>query len=77
MPRKAETKVGYEIARRREAKGWTQQELADAAELSQPYVSQVEAGTREPSLSVLRDLAKALGVTVDDLLREPEGPAST
>lgn len=74
MPRKGATEVGSAIARRREAKGWTQAQLAEAAGLSQPYVSQVEAGTREPSLVVLRDLAKALGVTVDELLRE-EGRA--
>ena len=46
----------------RKDRGLTQQQLADAAGLSQTAVSQWEAGVREPSWSAVRALAAALGV---------------
>ena len=72
MPRKGSAGIGRAVARLREAKGWSQQQLAEAAGLSQPYVSKVESGAREPSLVVVQALARALGVKVDELLREDE-----
>lgn len=52
----------------REYRGLTQQQLADAAGISKPYLSQIENGKRTGSATVLRSLAKALAVDVDDLL---------
>ena len=53
----------------REAKGWTQDELARKAKLTKPYISQLENGVRKnPSLPALQRLAKALGVPVAELL---------
>jgi len=53
----------------REAKGWTQDELARKAKLTKPYISQLENGVRKnPSLPALQRLAKALGVPVTELL---------
>jgi DNA-binding XRE family transcriptional regulator len=51
----------------REYRGLTQAELADAAGISIPYLSQIEARRRRPSTAVLRRLAQRLGVTIDDL----------
>jgi len=57
------------IRRRREAKRLTQEELAKKARISQPYLSQLEAGTyRNPGIETLKRLAKALGVRVTALL---------
>jgi transcriptional regulator with XRE-family HTH domain len=39
--------------------------------MSYTYVSNVENGKVDPSLSVLKRLAKALGVTVSTLVQEP------
>ena len=62
-------KLGITVRHLREAKGWTQVELADKAQVSQGLVSQLEAGMKKNpgALHVLR-LAKALGTTVEELL---------
>lgn len=47
----------------------TQEQLARRAKLSRSYLAAIEAGHRKnPSLDVLKRLAKALGVPVADLL---------
>ncbi len=57
------------IRQLRETKKLSQQELARKARVSQPYLSQLEAGTyRNPGIEILRRLAKALGVPVTELL---------
>jgi DNA-binding XRE family transcriptional regulator len=57
----------------REHRGMTQQQLAEAAVISEPYLSQLEAGRREASQRVIRRLARALRVDIDYLIRpEPE-----
>ena len=48
-------------------RGMTQQALADTCCVSKPYVSQLEAGSRLASQGVLRKLASALRVDLDDL----------
>ena len=49
-------------------RGLTQQALAAACGVSKPYVSQLEANTRLASQAVLRKLASALRVDLDDLV---------
>ena len=51
----------------RELRGLTATAVADAAGLSASYVSQIETGQREGSLSTMKAIAEALGVTLDDL----------
>ena len=47
----------------------TQEELAKKAKVTRDYISQLETGLRDnPSLPVLRRLAKALGVSAGELL---------
>jgi transcriptional regulator with XRE-family HTH domain len=47
----------------------TQEQLAKRAGLKQPYVSQLEKGTKKsPTLPALKRIAKALGVPVTELL---------
>lgn len=72
MTRRGAADIGAAVTRLREAKGWTQQRLAEEAGLSQPYVANVEAGRYGASLTVAQALAQALGVTVDALLKEGE-----
>lgn len=48
-------------------RGMTQQVLADSCGVSKPYISQLEAGSRLASQGVLRKLATALGLDLDDL----------
>jgi transcriptional regulator with XRE-family HTH domain len=58
--------VGEEVKRLRQAKGWTQEQLAVYAGSSQPTVNLLEAGKRNPSATTLEKLAQALGVEVAD-----------
>jgi len=61
----------------REHRGLSQQHLAEVAGIPKPYLSQLEAGRREASQRVIRRLAKALGVDLDDLIRpEPDDETS-
>lgn len=46
----------------------TQQELADRAGISKPYLSQIETGKRTGTAEVLAAIANALGVTLDELM---------
>jgi transcriptional regulator with XRE-family HTH domain len=50
-------------------RGLTQTQLAKRAKLPQSYIACLERGTRtNPSLAVLRRLAKALGTTIEELV---------
>ncbi|MGY0834451.1 helix-turn-helix domain-containing protein [Azospirillum argentinense] len=51
----------------RDHRGMTQAQLAEATGLKQAYVSQIEAGTRGGSVDVLKRIAEALRVDLDDL----------
>jgi DNA-binding XRE family transcriptional regulator len=46
----------------------TQQQLADKAGISKPYLSQLEAGKRRGTAEVLKRLAQALDVSLEDLV---------
>lgn len=59
--------VGEEVKRLRQAKGWTQEQLAVYAGSSQPTVNLLEAGKRNPSAATLEKIARALEVEVVDL----------
>jgi DNA-binding XRE family transcriptional regulator len=52
----------------REHRGLTLKELADKAQVSAPFVSQIEKGRREGSVETMRKLADALKISVDDLI---------
>ena len=53
----------------REERGLTQEELAIKAKVTPGYVAQLELGMRKnPSLDVLRRLARALRVPLNELL---------
>jgi transcriptional regulator with XRE-family HTH domain len=48
-------------------------QLADAAGISKPYLSQIETGKRKGSTDILSALAKALKVTLEEVIaREAE-----
>ena len=64
------------LKRYRKAKNLTQQELADALGVSNKSVSRWESEGGYPDIPLLVPLARALGVTVDDLL-DDEKPVRT
>lgn len=53
----------------RQAKGFTQERLADLSGLHYSYVGQVERGRRNISIDNIGRLADALGLDAVDLLR--------
>ncbi|WP_394279849.1 helix-turn-helix domain-containing protein [Microbacterium sp.] len=60
--------IGRRIRQLRTARGMTLDELASAVERAPSQLSMIENGKREPKLTLLRTIAKALGVTIDALL---------
>ena len=61
--------VGRNVRRFRQAKELSQEALADAAEIDRTYVSGVERGLRNPSVTVLARIARVLEISPDRLLR--------
>ncbi len=52
----------------REYRGLTQQQVAEVVGISNPYLSQLESGQRKGSAEVLAGVARALNVSLDDLV---------
>jgi transcriptional regulator with XRE-family HTH domain len=52
----------------RNAKGWTQEELARRARISRVHLARIETARMEPTLGIIEKLAKALKVKVGDLV---------
>jgi transcriptional regulator with XRE-family HTH domain len=49
-------------------KGWSQEAFAEEAGLHRTYISDLERGSRNPTIAVVDKLATALGVRVGQLL---------
>ena len=49
-------------------RGHAQQQLAEAAGINVPYLSQLESGKRKGSIEVLTAIAKALKLSLDELV---------
>jgi DNA-binding XRE family transcriptional regulator len=53
----------------REYRGLTQEQLAKAADIARPYLTELESGKKEGSVSVLKKIAAALKLELDDIAR--------
>ena len=62
------TRLGTLIRALRKDQGLTLVQLARAAELSHPFLSQLERGLARPSMSSLHRIAQALGTTQPELM---------
>jgi transcriptional regulator with XRE-family HTH domain len=60
--------LGQFIREQRHQAELSLRELADRANVSNPYLSQIERGLHEPSVRVLKAIAGALNVPIDTLL---------
>lgn len=56
----AAEKIGREIKMQREARGWSQNRLADRAQTGQATIALIEKGRANPSLELLERIAKAM-----------------
>lgn len=64
--------VGLNLKRLRNAMDVSQEEMADKAGIHRTYISGVERGVRNPTVTVLAKIAKAAGAAPDELLRPVE-----
>ena len=62
--------VGRNVRQARQAAGLSQEALADRAGIDRTYVSGVERGVRNPTVTIVARLAEAMGVPAADLLRD-------
>ncbi|MBR3084535.1 MAG: helix-turn-helix transcriptional regulator [Oscillospiraceae bacterium] len=60
--------IGQRIAKCRRARGLTQEKLSELAEISIPYLSNIERAVSIPSTEVIMRLAVALDTTPDAFL---------
>ena len=63
-------RLGRNVRRLREAKGWSQERLAERADMDRSYITGIEVGARNPSLKALERLAAALSVQLGDLVKK-------
>ena len=61
--------LGSNIRNLRKECGWTQEKLAEKADISVPFMTQIELGRKSASLEVIEKIAKALGVSYEMLFK--------
>jgi XRE family aerobic/anaerobic benzoate catabolism transcriptional regulator len=65
--------LGERVRAWRTDHGMTRKVLAQASGVSERYLAQLEAGEGNISVLLLRKVARAMGVPVENLVREPDG----
>ena len=68
----ANLSIGIKVKNLRNKVGLTQQELADRAELTKGFISQLERGQVSPSIVTLLDLIECLGTNPSDFFKEDD-----
>jgi len=61
------------LAQVRQARGMTQEQLAEASGVHRVTIARIETGEVSPKAETLKRLADALGVLVDDLMTKEAG----
>ena len=71
MPKRDQAlfQFGHNVSRLRDQAELSQDKLAEKADLDRTYLSGIERGVRNPGIKVVIRLARALGVTVDQLCK--------
>src|SRR5262245_35834218 len=67
--------LGRNVRQLRKARNLTQAQLAAAADLPRPTVTNLETGSANPTLSVLSRVASALQVPIEELISPPRAEA--
>jgi transcriptional regulator with XRE-family HTH domain len=60
--------LGLNVKKLRKRKGWSQEDLALESDLHRTYISGIERGARNPTVLVVDQLARTLGVRPGRLL---------
>lgn len=61
-------RLGRNVRRLRRERGWSQEEFADEAGVHRTYISDIERGARNPTIAIVEQLARPLGVAPGRLL---------
>ncbi len=69
------TRLGARVAELRKARSITQVEMAQTLDVSQQTINSYEVGRRRIPVSALPTLARALGVSLEELLGDDSGTA--
>jgi len=64
------TRLGQNVRRLREKEGWSQEDYADRAGIHRTYVSDIERGRRNPTVTLVEKLASPFQVSPGTLLDE-------
>ena len=75
--RKPSRRFGAVIRELREARGWSQEQLAGQASLNRSYMGEIERATAVPTLATAEKLAHALDVPLSALISRCEQPTPT
>ena len=62
-------KLGKNLKRIRTTKGISQGEISRKLEVDKSFVSNIENGKTNPTLATIAKIAKAIGVSIDKLLK--------
>lgn len=62
------TIIGRRIAQKRKEQGLSQEDLAGLCDMDRSYLSEIENGHKNFSVTVLMNIAEALGIPSGDLL---------
>lgn len=68
-PHDVRARVGLNLQQARRERGLSQEELAHRANVHQTYLSGIERGRRNPTVTVLHKIAAALDLDIEDLVR--------
>ena len=62
---------GLHLRRLRDARGWSQQALADVSDVSKPTIYRLETARYSATLDVLASLAQGLEISLSELMQFP------
>ncbi|PHS74289.1 MAG: transcriptional regulator [Rhodospirillaceae bacterium] len=65
------TQIGLNVKVARKVKGWSQEVLAFETSLHRTYISGIERGIRNPTVTIISRMAEALDLAPADLLKKP------
>ena len=63
------TQLGMRIRYLRKQKGMSQLDLALESDVNKNYISDLERGERNPTVKVLEKIAKAFGISLEELFK--------
>ena len=67
-------KLGHRVRQQRKLCGLTQEQLAEKAEISCPFVGHIERGEKKPSIETIVALCNALSISPTTLLQDSLSP---